>query len=135
MAYRGSSDHRLMLVDIGGQKIGVYYRSPTPSEYISYHRDKLKFRGGKIENNLTEANLSYGLKLITGIRPGDLEYRENGAWKKLDTSMMPEAEWKALLERDFLELVDFIGSRVFNPIESSVAENEEELSAEDIQKK
>jgi hypothetical protein len=135
MAYRGSSDHRLMLVDIGGQKIGVYYRSPTPSEYICYHRDKLKFRGGKIENNLTEANLRFGLKLITGIRPGDLEYRENGAWKELDTSMMPEAEWKALLDRDFLELVDFVGSRVFNPVESSVAENEEESPAEDIQKK
>ena len=135
MAYRGSSDHRLMLVDIGGQKVGVYYRSPTPSEYIGYHREKLKFRGGKIENNLIEANLRYGLKVITGVRQGDLEFRENGAWKKLDTTMMPEAEWKALIERDFLELVDFVGSRVFNPIESSAAENEEESPAEEFQKK
>lgn len=135
MAYRGSSDHRLMLVEIGGQKVGVYYRSPTPSEYIGYHRDKLKLHGGKIENNLTRTNLRYGLKVITGVRPGDIEYRENGAWKELDTTMMPEAEWKALLERDFLEMVDFIGSRVFNPIESSATDDEEDETAEEHQKK
>jgi hypothetical protein len=125
MAYRGSSDHRLMLIDMGGEKIGVYYRSPTPSEYIGYHRDKLKLRGGKIESRLTETNLKYGLKVITGVRKGDVEYRENGSWKKLDPEIMTETEWKAILERDFIELVDFVGAKVFNPVENADSDDDE----------
>ncbi len=117
MAYRGSSSERLMLIDVGGEKVGVYYRSPTPSEYIGYHNEKLAFRGGKVESRLVETNIKYGLKVITGVRAGDLEYREGGQWKPLDTDAVPEPEWKAVLERDFFELVDFVGSRVFNPVE------------------
>jgi len=135
MAYRGSSDDRLMIVDIGGAKVGVYYRSPKPSEYVGYHRDKLKLRGGKLESRLTEANLRYGLKVITGVRPGDLEYRENGAWKPLDTAMTSEEDWRPILERDFFDLVDFVGSRVFNPVEGSGMEAEDEESEESAKKK
>lgn len=117
MAYRGASADRLMLIEAGGQTVGVYYRSPTPSEYVGYHNEKLAFRGGKVENRLAETNIKYGLKVITGVRPGDLEYREDGEWKPLDTDVVPEEEWKAVLERDFFELVDFVGSRAFNPVD------------------
>jgi len=136
MAYRGSCDKRLMVVEIGGQKVGVFFRSPLPSEYVGYHRDKMKLNGGKVESRLTEANMKYGLKVISGVRKGDLEYRENGAWKKVDTTMMPEQEWKTLLEKEFFDLVDFVGARVFNPVESSTAgADDDEPAGEDIKKK
>jgi hypothetical protein len=127
VAYRGASKSRLMIVDIGGQKVGIYYRSPTPSEYISYHQDKLRLKGGKVEPNLAEANINYGLKIITGVKKGDLEYRENGAWKPLETDIMPEEEWRQILRRDFFDLVDFVGAKVFNPVgeAESAGEGEE----------
>lgn len=115
MAYRGAGESRLLLIDIHGEKVGVFVRSPTPSEYIGYHREKVKMNGAKIESNITAVNIKYGLKVITGVRKGDLEYRENGTWKILDTNTMPEQEWRAVLERDFFELLDFVGSKVFNP--------------------
>ena len=130
MAYRGASKSRLMIVEIGGQKVGIYYRSPTPSEYIAYHHEKLRLRGGKIEPNLAEANINYGLKIITGVKKGDLEYRENGAWKPMDTDIMAEEEWREILRRDFFELVDFVGAKVFNPVgeaESAVEGEEKKL--------
>ncbi|GEM_PF-3538913 len=135
MAYRGSSDNRLMIVEIGGSKVGVFYRSPTPSEYVAYHRDKLKLRGGKLESRLTETNLKFGMKVITGVQEGDIEYRENGEWKALDTTLMPEAEWKAIVEREFFDLVDFVGSKVFNPVEGAGDRIEGDDSEESVQKK
>jgi len=134
MAYRGASAGRLMLIDVDGDKVGVYYRSPTPSEYIGYHSEKLAFRGGKVESRLVQANIKYGMKVITGVRAGDLEYREGGEWKPLDTDAMPEREWKAVLEREFFELVDFVGSRVFNRVEGS-GETASSAGEDDAQKK
>ena len=115
MAYRGACDKKMTIVEMGGQKVGVYHRSPTPGEYISYHQEKIRLKNGKVESNLAESNMKFGLKVIVGVRPGDLEYRENGAWKALDTDLLAEEEWRAILARDFFELVDFVGARVFNP--------------------
>lgn len=126
MAYRGASDMRLMIVDIGGHKVGIYHRSAKSSEYIAYHQDKLRLKNGKVESNLTDTNLKYGLKVITGVRKGDLEYRENGAWRPLETEVMPEEEWRAILTRDFFELVDFVGAKVFNPVSEADAAGEGE---------
>lgn len=125
MAYRGASDSRLMIVEIGGHKVGVFYRSPKPSEYIAYHQDKLKLKGARVESNLTETNLKYGLKVITGVRGGDLEYRENGEWKPLDTDAIPDEEWRDIIKRDFFELVDFVGAKVFNPAAETSSEEED----------
>lgn len=125
MAYRGVSDSRLMIVEIGGQKVGVFYRSPKPSEYIRYHQDKLKLKGARVESNLTETNIAYGLKVITGVRSGDLEYRENGAWKPLDTDAISDEEWRDILGRDFFELVDFVGAKVFNPVAEASSEEDD----------
>ena len=121
MAYRGRSESRLLLIDIGGHEVGVYHRSPTASEYQGYHTDKIKLEGRRVRQALSEANLRYGLKIITGIRNGDLEYRDgaNGdaRWLALDTEVMPEAVWKDILKRDFFELIDFVGAKVFNPVD------------------
>ena len=126
MAYRGASDSRLMVVDIGGHTVGIYHRSPKPSEYIAYHQEKLRLKNGKVESNLTETNLRYGMKVITGVRKGDLEYRENGAWKPLETDVMSEEEWRAILTHDFFELIDFVGAKVFNPVSDADAVGEGE---------
>lgn len=115
MAYRGAGESRLLLIDIHGERVGVFVRSPTPSEYIGYHREKVRMNGSKIESNITAVNIKYGLKVITGVRKGDLEYRDGGVWKVLDTDAMSESEWRTVLERDFFELLDFVGSKVFNP--------------------
>ena len=121
MAYRGRSESRLLLIDIGGHEIGIYHRSPTASEYQGYHTDKIKLEGRRVRQSLAEANLRYGLKIITGIRNGDLEYRDgaNGdaRWITLDTEVMPESVWKNILKRDFFELIDFVGAKIFNPVD------------------
>ena len=124
MAYRGKSDSRLLLINIGGQTVGVYYRSPTASEYISYHEEKIQLKGRRIEHNLPETNIKYGLKVITGIQKGDLEYKKDGEWVPLDTDAMPEAEWRVILRRDFFEIVDFVGAKVFNPVEETASEED-----------
>ena len=135
MAYRGRSDNRLLVVDIGGHTVGVYYRSPTASEYQGYHTEKVTLDGRRVRQTMTAANIKYGLKVITGIRPGDLEYREatNGdpRWMPLDTEALPEAIWKDILRRDFFELVDFVGAKVFNPVDELTASSPEEASDEE----
>lgn len=124
MAYRGACDKKMMIVEIGGQKVGVYHRSPTTGEYVSYHQEKIKLKNGKVESNLAEANMKYGLRVIVGVRNGDLEYRENGSWRPLDTDILAEEEWRAILARDFFELVDFVGAKVYNPVADGAVSTE-----------
>lgn len=117
MAYRGQSSNRLIIVEIGGDEVGIHHRSPTPEEYIGYHTEKLVLKGRKVEQNLTKTNIKYALKVITDLRKGDLEVKENESWVPLDTSSMPEERWKEVLKAEFFELLDFVGARIFNPIE------------------
>ena len=124
MAYRGKTENRLMIVEISGHDVGVYYRSPTPEEYIGYHTEKLVLKGRKVEHNLTRTNIKYALRVITDVRKGDLEIMENGKWIPFDTQSIPDDKWKEIMKSEFFELLDFVGAKIFNPIEEKSTGNE-----------
>lgn len=92
MAYDIMAERELVDVELGGQTIRVYTRRPSPHEIVEYQKDiQGCFKKGNVPDaaRLFRVQSRYGLKVMTGIRPGDLLANgkplteERDGWKKL----------------------------------------------------
>ena len=95
-----------------GGSILLYYRNPTPEEQASYQARMIKRKGNKVQLNLYPTRLEFGLKVITGFRPGDF-----GLGGK-PISSDPSAEnyredWKEVLRAGAHDIVTTFGRAVF----------------------
>jgi len=99
---------------IGGGTVVFFYRTPSTSDRAGYQADSIEFKAGrkpKARLRLAETRQKYGLQIITGIREGDVLYRdENGETRPL-TSETPG--WKEQLSRFAPELVEAMAAHVF----------------------
>lgn len=101
MAHRIGIKKRELRVEVGddGDEIVFYYRPPTLTETKKHDEKSYKVSGRGVKDKRTEQTLKTGMKLLTGIRQGDIEYPDPSDPSKflpLDTNAMEPQEWKAI---------------------------------------
>lgn len=101
------SDKNLMIIfdERLGQRIGLIYKDPTPSELIKYKSKITKLISDKSTlEEIVDFQVKYGLQFLTGVREGELGF----GGKVISTD--PESEnynkdWKELLHKKVFKVV------------------------------
>ncbi len=135
---------------ISNSNIELYYRMPETSEMQKYRSEAIIRKGRKLKLRTFEAQLKYGLIILTGFRDGDF-----GAGGKhissnpdcpnqidVDGKMLPlvyREDWKDILKDKAADLVIALASHVFEKPRTDMSESlfefvdeEDEEGAEEI---
>lgn len=133
MAVRGGSQRNKVDIEVDGEIIRAFYRSPSVDEYQAYKIKNVELKGsGKVKNRLSKTNIEYAHKLLVDIRVGDFEIQEGTRWVALNPEK--HSDWKAVMKTKFFALLDIAGARIFNPgddVETGATDDEESDDAGD----
>ena len=124
MAYDITAEREVVHVVLGGQEIEVYTRRPNPHEILEYQKDvRSCFKKGDTPDpvRLFRVQVKYGLKVITGIRPGDVIAKGKPLTEERDG-------WKKLLQKYEPRILAAVGRAVFDV---ATAERSEETREDD----
>lgn len=103
--------------NISGDEIEVYWRPPTTKERAAYANESIRRRGRKVRTRVGEARQKYGLLIMSGIREGDFEVKQDEKWVPLASDPESEnynAEWKNIVLRDAPDIVELLAAHVFD---------------------
>jgi len=125
MAYDIMAEREVVDVELGGQTIRVYTRRPSPHEIVEYQKDIQgcfkKKNGVPDAAKLLRVQARYGLKVMTGIRPGDLLANGKPLTEERDG-------WKKLIQKHEPRIPAAVGRAVF---EAASAERDGDQDEED----
>ena len=125
----GSKTNELIINDpISQSEVGLYYRMPTTSERQGYMNTAIKRVKNKISLHQVEARMTWGLKILVGIRDGNFLRMEND--KAVRMSSDPASPdyyegWKEEMENGCGDLVMALATLVFDGgVDVATAEDE-----------
>ncbi len=111
MAYDITAEREIVDVELGGQTIRVYARRPSPHEILEYQKDVQgcfkKGRDMPDAAKLFGIQTKHGLRVITGIRQGDLLAGGKPLTEERDG-------WKRLIQRHEPRILSAVGRAVFD---------------------
>ena len=131
------SNLAVFLDGVSNSEVGLYYRTPTNSERIKFKAATVIRKNGKIVDQSVEAQLSFGAKIMTGIREGDFVLGDIPISSD-QKSEHYDADWKKLVLEtagdivQSLSLLAFSGTIVKYDGEDSGQSDENELDMSDI---
>ncbi len=100
-----------------GGEITLYYRFPTPEERIAYEAMQYERDRDKIKLNFRQARQTFGLKILIGIKKGDLGYKPDGEKIKPLCSDQGDPdynpEWRKIVEKNAIDLVEALATYAF----------------------
>jgi len=102
--------------NLSGTEIKYFYRTPTTKEREGFNNLAVQRKGRKVKIKRAEAQLKYGLRILTGIREGDFERKVDG--KYIPISSDPDSknyypDWKDWQRQHAADLVMLLGAFVF----------------------
>lgn len=110
-------DNTLTIQDqLSDSEIKLSYRMPTTKERQGFQNLAVQRRRNKVEMNQAEARLTYGMKILTGVRDGDFERLQDGAYVPLSSREGSDhyyPEWKSWMGEHAADLVMLLGAHVF----------------------
>jgi hypothetical protein len=139
--------NKLVIVDnMSGDKIALFYRMPTTQERINYKASLVKIKGNKIsKTQATITRMAYGEKIITGFQ----ESKENEAGtleggftcidpadgKEKPFASDPESpnyrkDWMELIKSTSSDIFDYLAYHVFESIAQSPVEMDDDENPE-----
>ncbi len=133
--------------------VAFFHRWPTTDERVAYRNAALKLKGRSLKNKVTETNIRFGGKLITGFIKSELNASEelegglvyNGKpfssfpiviqdYKNIEAELAKKESasgdpdylenWKQLVIETSADLIEQVGAVIFGGV--GVVENEEE---------
>lgn len=113
-----AAGNSLRLIDnLSGSQIEFYYRLPTTREHTAFQNECIQRKGRKVVNRYPETRLKYGMKILTGIRPGDFEIDDGaGGTRPIASDNAHKdflADWRDHVEKYAGDLVQLLAAHVF----------------------
>ncbi|MCK4788219.1 MAG: hypothetical protein KAV87_31035, partial [Desulfobacteraceae bacterium] len=101
------------------------------NESIQRKRNKILFR-------TAQARHKFGLAIFSGVREGDFIIKRGG--KKIPIASDPKSpnhdpNWKDLMMRHASDIIELLAAHVFENPAETLEESDEDLTAEDAEKK
>ena len=114
--------------NLSGSEIVLQYRMPTTAERAGYTNESFQRKGRKLVSRQVETRLKYGAKILTGIREGDFEIKQDGKWAPISSDPGSDnyaEDWNDQVLKYGADLIELLAIRVFDaPVQ--VAEEDEE---------
>ena len=108
-------------------KITLYYHLPTTEDRIGYANAQIVRQGNTVKNNMGEARLKYGLKILAGFKDGDFEKDDRQPMSSDPASPNYDPGWKARIRQYASDIVSLLAIHVFD---ASVVTSEPDTPAE-----
>jgi len=132
MPRRENSGGNLLTIqdNLSGCELGLYYRFPETSERQGYFNGMQKRLGKKVVNNAVANRVKYGKKILTGLRDGDFERRDDaGAYIPISTDMGNQAHyfegWMKWMEDNCADILVALAVRVYEfPVLAAAPQND-----------
>lgn len=132
----GAKRNEMIFEDhLSGDKLALYYRMPTTKEREDFLNMAVRRKGNKVTFHHTEARLTYGLKILVGIRDGDFVRQADAGSSLLPMSSDPNspdycADWKQSMEDGCADLIMALAGHVFDGTPRLADAEEEDVSGE-----
>lgn len=107
-------------------RITLFYRLPTTEDRIGYANAQIIRQGNTVKNNMGEARLQYGLKILAGFKAGDFETDDNRPMASDPASPHYYPAWKSKIRQYASDIVSLLAIHVFD---ASVTTSEPEAPA------
>ena len=108
-------------------KVTLFYHLPTTEDRIGYANAQIIRQGNTIKNNMGEARLKYGLKILTGFRDGDFEADDGRPMSSAPASPHYDPAWKTKVRQYASDIVSLLAVHVFD---ASVTTSEPDAPAD-----
>jgi hypothetical protein len=95
-------------------KITLYYRLPTTEDRIGYANAQIVRQGNIVKNNMGEARIKYGLKILAGFKDGDFEKDDCQPMSSDPASPHYDPEWKARIRQYASDIVILLAIYAFD---------------------
>jgi len=127
-----SDRNKLAMIDPQtGDRVVLFYASPTAEQFRKYRQASVKYKGNKVEVDSFGPALRFGGEILTGFEYG--AFSVDGKNFSFDpTSPDFREDWKALVNDCAADLVATLGSVVFDGVRIDKADPEEEAVTEDV---
>ncbi len=137
MGHQIGLKQRHVVVEVGnsGKEIHFYYRPATMKESVSHDEKSYKIKGNRIKSSRTKETLKLGIRLLTGVRKGDIEYpdpKNPEKWLTLDTESMLPKEWKKILMQLEPDMMLQVAQLIVNAGVKAVGEDDDEDEGLDL---
>lgn len=115
----GAARNEIIFEDhLGGGQLGLYYRMPTTKEREGFLAMAVQRKGSKVTLHHAAARLTYGLRILEGIRDGDF-MRMTEAGMPVPMSSDPASphyhpDWAKEMEAGCADLVMTMAGLVFD---------------------
>lgn len=103
-----------------GEKIGIYYSTPTTSQIKAYRQASVRRKGNKVKVSTFDPSLKWGLAIITGFDEGSFGFDGEPISSDPDSPNYRE-DWKDLLAETAADIVTIVGSTVFDGVRMGAA--------------
>lgn len=111
-----SENNRLALMDgVSGEKIVVFYATPTASQVKAYRQASIKRKGDKVVMNTFDPALKYGLEILTGFEEGAFGYDGKPISADPESANYRE-DWKNLLAETASDIVTIVAAVAFDGV-------------------
>lgn len=100
---------------VSGGEVSLYYRTPTNSERISFRNACVTRKGKNIIDQSTEAQLSYGARILSGIEDGDFVNGDNPVSSNKDSEHY-DPDWKKLVLETGGDLIQSLALLAFSGV-------------------
>lgn len=128
-----SENNRLALTDgVTGEKIVVFYATPTASQVKGYRQASIKRKGNKVVMNTFDPALKYGLEIITGFEEGAFGY-DGDPISADSASPNYREDWKALLAETASDIVTILAAVAFDGVKVEKADSDIEFEGEEAE--
>lgn len=132
------AENTLILQDqLSDSEIKLTYLMPTTKERQGFQNLAVQRKRNKVVMNQAEARLTYGLKILTGIREGDFERLQDGNYVPISSDQQSTnyyADWKQWMSDNAADLVMLLGAHVFEQ-SATITDGDDEDDEEGVEGK
>ena len=100
---------------VSQSEISLYYRTPTNAERIAFKAATIGQKKNKIIDHSTEAQLSYGARILTGIQDGDFLF-DGKPISSNEDSPDYNPDWKKLVLETAGDLIQSLALLAFSAV-------------------
>jgi hypothetical protein len=125
------SDRNKLTLNDGqtGEKIDVFYSTPTASQIRAYRQATIRKRGGKVIYDNFDPGLKYGLEIITGFSEGAFGFDGQPISSDPESPLYRE-DWKQLLAKTASDIVTVLATVAFDGVKVDKADSGIEFEGE-----
>jgi hypothetical protein len=128
-----SERNRIVLTDgPTGDKIGIFYSTPTSPQFKAYRQAVVKRKGDKVVMDTWNPAVKFGLEIITGFDDGSFGYDGSPISSNPESPQYRE-DWKDLLAETAPDIIALVANVAFDGVKIDKADSGIEFDGEDVE--